>query len=285
VKGPVSHEIVSSCDSDRVDRIDDSKIYTARSTTITARATNPAKKSASELRDRGIGAARRRANAKTLGDRLNRTDYRTNHRVRRSYTPKVFEEAPAEGDRPPPSVADPARCTESFAACYLSPRSLAMHDIHRTIAGGMVMQSPQVFAVGEDEAWTDLSVNAMMSIARISLNSSRKLEWIGKHFIINRSDFSRIDAFNFPDNYLLVVRISIESWLHGKNGFAEVCQRKFHLDTDLKIMLDRQNNYIGRSSWLLECQNFLQHYHHAVSYNYFDGDYLFNVIIIRCASS
>jgi len=36
---------------------------------------------------------------------------------------------------------------------------------------------------------------------------------------------------------------------------------KIELDTNLKIiLLERQNNYVGRSSWLLECQNILQHY-------------------------
>jgi len=39
-----------------------------------------------------------------------------------------------------------------------------------------------------------------------------------------------------------------------KNGFAK------NLDIDLKInLLGYQNNYVGRSNWLLQCQNFLQH--------------------------
>jgi len=35
---------------------------------------------------------------------------------------------------------------------------------------------------------------------------------------------------------------------------------KIQLDTDLKIiLLDHKNNDVGRSNWLLECQNFLLH--------------------------
>jgi len=48
---------------------------------------------------------------------------------------------------------------------------------------------------------------------------------------------------------------------------------KILLDTDLKIiLLDDQNNYVGRSSWLLDCQNFLQHCSlcSSVLHNYFD---------------
>jgi len=45
--------------------------------------------------------------------------------------------------------------------------------------------------------------------------------------------------------------------LHGKNGFADP---KIKLDADLKIILDHQNNYVGRSSWLLECQKNLLQY-------------------------
>ena len=49
---------------------------------------------------------------------------------------------------------------------------------------------------------------------------------------------------------------------------------KIQLDTDLKIiLLDHQNNYVGRSSQLLDCQNFLQPCSSRLNvlHNYFDG--------------
>jgi len=36
-------------------------------------------------------------------------------------------------------------------------------------------------------------------------------------------------------------------------------------DTDLKIILLNYYNYVGHLNWLLECQNFWQHYHHWAS--------------------
>jgi len=48
------------------------------------------------------------------------------------------------------------------------------------------------------------------------------------------------------------------STIEGKNDFK--VSKNLALDTDLKIiLLDYQNNYIGRANWLLERQNFLQH--------------------------
>jgi len=52
---------------------------------------------------------------------------------------------------------------------------------------------------------------------------------------------------------------------------------KIWLDTDLKIiLLDHQNNYVERSSWLLECYNFLQRYllRLSVLHNYFNNSTL-----------
>jgi len=38
-----------------------------------------------------------------------------------------------------------------------------------------------------------------------------------------------------------------------------------------------QNNYVDRSSWLLEFQNFLQHYHQClILHNYFDNKIIFS---------
>lgn len=47
--------------------------------------------------------------------------------------------------------------------------------------------------------------------------------------------------------------------LHEKNDSATAYLK--NLDVDLKIiLLGHQNNYVERSSWLLECRNFLQQY-------------------------
>jgi len=54
---------------------------------------------------------------------------------------------------------------------------------------------------------------------------------------------------------------------------------KIWLDAYLKIiLLDHQNNYVGRSSWSLECYNFLQRYllRLSVPHNYFNTSILFS---------
>jgi len=52
----------------------------------------------------------------------------------------------------------------------------------------------------------------------------------------------------------------------GRTVFLEV-YKNLARDTDLKIiLLDYQNNYVGRSSWYLKCQNFLQPCLSRVSY-------------------
>ena len=52
---------------------------------------------------------------------------------------------------------------------------------------------------------------------------------------------------------ILVAKQRNFRWSHGKNGFAEVCKNldtDFYTDTDLKIIMLNQNNYVGYS-WSL----------------------------------
>jgi len=139
--------------------IDDSKIiFTARLTTIT-RSRGELDGEIDERTDkRSRKSARRDATTNEHQDARwqtepdgRRTTERPNHRVRRSYTPKVFEEAPAEGDRLPPNVADPARCTESSARpAVIYPRVRSLCTISTVlVAGGTIIQSPQVSRRGK----------------------------------------------------------------------------------------------------------------------------------------
>jgi len=44
----------------------------------------------------------------------------------------------------------------------------------------------------------------------------------------------------------------IDRHIHGKNNFAEVSKNFARIDLKI-ILLDCQNNYVGRSNWLPEC--------------------------------
>lgn len=105
------------------------------------------------IREEGEYARATRTNAETFDDRLRSELYRrTAVRSVLLYirTPKVTEEAPTEGDRAPPTVADPARCTESSTAraaviypiLFPYSRSVAVHDTVVPFAGGTVMHLP-----------------------------------------------------------------------------------------------------------------------------------------------
>jgi len=66
--------------------------------------------------------------------------------------------------------------------------------------------------------------------------------------------------------------------IYRKNDFAEVSKNL--VDTDLKIILNHQNIYVGCSNWRLECYNFLQHCRQCLNilHNYFnDPTKLFSV--------
>jgi len=65
-------------------------------------------------------------------------------------------------------------------------------------------------------------------------------------------------------------------YIQGKNCFAEVSE---NLVTDLKIiLLNYQNNYVKRSNWLREYQNFLHHCSSFLSvlHDYFNDPKLFS---------
>jgi len=59
-----------------------------------------------------------------------------------------------------------------------------------------------------------------------------------------------ITIFVIPENEILNL-----SNMHGKNSFAKVSKNlaSKNLDTDLKIILDYQNNCVKCSRWLLKC--------------------------------
>jgi len=43
--------------------------------------------------------------------------------------------------------------------------------------------------------------------------------------------------------------------------------------------VDHENNYVGRSNWLLECLNVLQHCHQRLSILHFDSAKLFSDLV------
>jgi len=51
------------------------------------------------------------------------------------------------------------------------------------------------------------------------------------------------DCIELYDTVIYIYIIS--GLLHEKNGFAKISK---NLDTDLKIILDHENNYVGRSN-------------------------------------
>jgi len=69
--------------------------------------------------------------------------------------------------------------------------------------------------------------------------------------------------------------------LHRENGFAEVYKNLEDTDPKIILFVDHENSYVGRSNWLLECLNVLQHCHQRLSilHNYFNSAKLFSDLV------
>jgi len=82
-------------------------------------------------------------------------------------------------------------------------------------------------------------------------------------------------SLNIPMEFATNSRVPVKREifkLHEKNDFVKVSKNLARYRSEI-ILLDRQNNYVRHSSWLLECQNLLQYYSLCsnVLHNYFDN--------------